>query len=632
MTNQISHKTIREYGAWPSDIAPSLLASNSVKIGHCQTFEESFYWLEFRPAEKGRGVIVKSNGAEISDVLPSDISVKSKVHEYGGADFFVSRKGIFFSNGADREIYCFHNDHVSKVTSANQAGIDCRFTDFTITADEKFLFCVRETHRKRDVINDIVRVDLSSGSIEVVVSGADFYSDPKVSPDGNYLCWLSWSHPNMPWDSTNLTTAKLQNNKELVDIEIVAGGPSESVSQPRWSNDNVIYFLSDRSGYSNLYSMRDGILNALTPMANDIGVPQWNFGLSSYTLVGDDIYFSFFQTGQQQLAHLDTSTGVIEPASVELTEFYGQIHWLNGNILALAGSPTRPLDLYKIELSRLDVSAIKSNRFVFDRRDYSIAEPISFVSSDAQTVYGFYYPPLNKAYQANQSSLPPLIVLSHSGPTSYTTSTFNWTIQFWTNRGFAVVDVNYRGSTGFGRDYKDQLNSRWGEIDVDDCVYAARYLVDHGRVDKNKLIIRGGSAGGFTTLNALTKYQDFACAMVRYAVSDLSALMAGDHKFEAEYLTSLIGDPAQHKQRYRKRSPINNVERLSTPMLVLQGADDVVVPPEQSKELVKALVAKKIPHRYIEFAGEGHGFRQQETIIKAFEAELAFYQECLAIS
>ncbi len=622
------------FGSWSSPVTAELVAKQGVRLGHMQVFEGRVYWLESRPQEQGRGVIVCCDGQSKTDVTPEDMSVRTKVHEMGGGDFLVCQLGIFFVNAIDQAVYLTDTSGNTKaITTVSDDKSVWRFADFSITPDLAFLFSVRERHDISPVKNELVSIELKTGEVRVVAEGHDFYSFPRVSPQGHRLCWTCWNHPQMPWDGTELWVADIHRDGSVNAAHKVCGGEHESIYQPAWSPDGVLHFVSDRSGWWNLYSFRDGVLNALTPTDNDCGIPQWVFGTSSYCFASEsDIYFAFFEEGQQQLAHLDVDTGHIEPLELPFREYPGQLQFDSNKLYMQAGGPALPLSVFEVELSSGHYRDLVGDGELPVPIDFvSIAKPVRFTSASGYQSHGFFYEPLHPEFCGLDDEKPPLLVMSHGGPTGHTSSSLNWQIQYWTTRGFAVVDVNYAGSTGFGREYRDLLNEQWGINDVNDCVYAARYLVEDELVDGDRLMIRGGSAGGFTTLCALAFFDDFAAGMSRYGVADLEALAKDTHKFEARYLDNLVGPYPEARSVYQERSPIHHASELSCPILILQGADDPIVPPSQSQELVKALAEKDIPHAYIEFEGEGHGFRKQENIVRALQAELSFYRQVLHI-
>ncbi|MCO7225412.1 prolyl oligopeptidase family serine peptidase [Pleionea sp. CnH1-48] len=632
-------KVQKAYGSWPSPIDAQMVSSKGTRLGHMQYFNRSVYWLESRPELKGKGVIVCwDDENKKRDLDLGEHSVRSRAHEYGGGDFLVTRMGVFYCNDEDQAVYLLTHDGEQKgLTTPSEKLRAWRYTDFSMCVDNDWLFCVRERHDLEPVKNELVCIDLSSenwGEVKVVAEGYDFYSFPRVSPGGRRICWTCWNQPNMPWDTTELWVADIDRQGQLSAQHCVAGCEDESIYQPSWSPDGVLHFISDRSGWANLYSFRDGVINALTPVDREFSIPQWIFATSTYCFgEGDNIYAAYFEDGQQQLCHINTDTGHIEPLALPFKDYPGQVHFGDDALYVVAGAPMIPQGIYKLDINdELAFHQLDSESSLPVTQDMiSVAQPISFQSSSNYASHAFYYAPCHSEYDGQEGEQPPLIVMSHGGPTAATSSTLSWAIQFWTSRGFAVVDVNYGGSTGYGRDYRELLNEQWGIVDVNDCVYAARYLVEQGKADAKRLLIRGGSAGGFTTLCALTFFDDFAAGMTRYGVTELESLVTDSHKFEARYLDSIVGAYPDELAQYKERSPIYHTDQLSCPILILQGSEDKVVPPSQSHKLVAALSEKEIPHAYIEFEGEGHGFRMQQNIERALEAELYFYCKILAI-
>ncbi len=646
------------YGSWKSSLTPEKLADKGVRFGHMVVDGSDLYWLEGRAAEQGRGVLVKCDAqGNRSEVLPKEISVRTKVHEYGSGDFIVHKGVVFFSNADDQCIYQY-DGQLKQLTSVG-INQEYRYADYCLSAEQDYLLCVRETHQKDKVLNELVILDLKNANeksstlpVTVLQSGFDFYSFPRLSPNGNRLAWTCWNQPQMPWDAAELWVADFHSDGRTDAEHKIAGGidlnefnqqqasgrtndawSMNAVYQPTWSNDGVLHYISDASGWTNIYSCRDGMLNALTPIDREFGIPQWVLASSTYTFASQsDIYAVYIQQGQQQLCHIDELTGHIEPIPLPFKDFGEHLLYANGFLFFRAAGPAVAEAIYSFNIeTQVCTKLSEPVDFPLAVEELSIAETIEFESSDQRVAHAFYYAPHNTNYQAPNGTLPPLIVMSHGGPTAMTHNSLNAAIQFWTHRGFAVVDVNYGGSTGFGKRYRTALNGQWGVVDVQDCIAAANYLVDSKRADANALLIRGGSAGGYTTLCALTFHDVFAAGMSRYGVADLESLASDSHKFEARYLDSVVGPYPEMKETYVKRSPIHSTEKLSCPILLLQGEDDRVVPPNQAEMMVSALRDKQIPYAYQLYAGEGHGFRKASTIISALNAELSFYRQILKI-
>ena len=622
------------YGSWASPISAELVAGKSIRLGAPLVDGEAIYWLEERPAERGRSVIVRwlpHEGAR--DILPPGYSARSRVHEYGGAPMTVHRGVVYFVNDADQRLYRLEAGRVEPITPE---GRPYRYANCIVDERRQRLICVREDHtdpRPEGVVNTLVAVRLpfDPQGGEVLAAGHDFYAEPRLSPDGRRLAWLTWDHPRMPWDGTTLWMAELDGEGRPVAPRAMAGGEEEAVTQPEWDAQGRLYFVSDRSNWWNLYRLEAGQVRPLHPMAAEFSLPHWVFGMRMYALAGDALYAAYLQGGYGFLARLDLRNGDFRPIETPFT--YLDSPQVMGDALILrAASPTMAQAIVRLELS--------SGRWTILRRPEAleidemwIARPqaLRYASGDGEA-YAFFYPPTHPDAQAPAGERPPLIVRGHGGPTSATTPTFKPAIQFWTSRGFAVLDVNYGGSTGYGRAYRNRLRGNWGVVDVADMVNGAQYLVEEGLVDGARLLIRGGSAGGFTVLAALTFHETFAAGASYYGIGDLEALTRETHKFESHYLDSLIGPYPERRDLYLARSPIHHIERLSRPVIFFQGDEDRVVPPNQAERMVEALKRKGVPVEYHLFHGEGHGFRKAENIRRALEAELAFYGRLFGFS
>ena len=575
---------IAPFGSWKSPVTTDLIVAESVNLKELALDGDDVYWIEQRPSDAGRTVLVR-NG---HDVTPEPFSVRSRVHEYGGGSYLVAGGVIYFVNDKDQQLY----RDTTPVT--NTPGL--RFADMIL--DRQRLIAVCEDHRAGgEPINTIVAI--SDGRIETLVAGNDFYSSPRVF--GDHLAYLTWNHPNMPWDETEL----------WLDGQKIAGGAS--IFQPEWSPDGVLHFVSDQTGWWNLYRYRNGKIEPLCELPAEFGAPQWGFGMSTYAFESPDrIICVYNERGQWRLARLQN--GSLTPVDTPYTDI-SQVRAHGQQVVFLGASPTEPTSVVRLTGEVLR----RSTNVTLDPRYVSTAQPIEFNGAHA-----FYYAPKNADFAAPAGELPPLIVMSHGGPTSAVRNSFDLEIQFWTSRGFAVADVNYGGSTGFGRDYRERLYGQWGIVDVDDCCHAARYLVKQKLADPNRLIITGGSAGGYTTLCALTFRDVFKAGASYYGISDLEA-SNDTHKFESRYNYRLIAPWPDGREIYHARSPLRHTDRLNCPVIFFQGLDDKVVLPNQSQMMVEAMKKKGLPVAYLEFAGEGHGFRQAATIKRTLEAELYFY-------
>lgn len=615
-------------GSWKSLISADFVAQASLFFGQIATDGSDIYWIEQRPADGGRHVIAhRAPDGAITDVTPPPFNARTRVHEYGGGAFTVSEGVVYFSNFADQRLYRHRpGDRPAPLT----AGDGFRYADAVVDRGRHRLICVREDHTAsgREAVNTLVAVNLRGGDAgTVLVAGNDFYASPRRSPDGSRLAWLTWHHPNMPWDGTELWVGTFGPDGAIARQDRVAGGPSESIFQPEWSPDGTLHFVSDRTGWWNLYRLRAGRVEPLCAMDAEFGRPQWVFAMSTYAFESADrIVCAHTTNGLWRLGRLRVGTGALEPIDLPYTEMTSYLRIADGQAVFTAGSATQPLSVALLNLHTNQVTVLRrSTSLTADPALLSHPEPVEFPTEGGLTAHGFFYSPRNAQYAVPAGERPPLILMSHGGPTSATHTALDPEVQYWTSRGFAVLDVNYGGSTAYGRAYRERLRCRWGIVDVDDCVNGARYLGKRGLVDPARLAIRGGSAGGYTTLAALTFRDVFRAGASYYGVSDLEGLAKETHKFESRYLDSLIGPYPQRRDLYVARSPIHHSDRLSCPVIFFQGLEDAVVPPSQSERMYEALRAKKIPTAYLAFEGEQHGFRRADTIRKCLEAELSFY-------
>jgi dipeptidyl aminopeptidase/acylaminoacyl peptidase len=613
-------------GSWKSPITSKLIASGTIGLTQVEIDGDDVYWAEMRPTEGGRYVIVRRTpDGRMLDVTPSPFNARTRVHEYGGGAFAVADGTVYFSNFADQRLY--RQDRGAQPTPVTPEA-DLRYADAVIDRRRGRLVCVREDHRTgHEAVNTIVGVDVAGlHQGDVLVAGNDFYSSPRLSPDGSRLAWLTWNHPNMPWDGTELWVGELEDDGSISGAKLVAGGLDESIFQPEWSPDGVLHFVSDRSGWWNLYRWRDERVEPVVEMEAEFGRPGWIFGIPTYSFESAGrIVCALGRRGTWQLATLETASRVLRPIETPYTELMG-LRAAPGRAVFLAGSPTHEMSVVQLDVASSRVEVLRSSSNVaVDARYLSSPEPIEFPTEKGLTAHALFYPPRNGDYAAPSDERPPLLVKSHGGPTSAVSSALNLGIQYWTSRGIAVLDVNYGGSTGYGRAYRNRLEGQWGVVDVDDCVNGARYLVERGDVDGERLAIAGGSAGGYTTLCALTFRDVFRAGASHFGVSDLEALAKDTHKFESRYLDRLVGPYPERADLYRERSPINFTDRLSRPVIFFQGLEDKVVPPDQAERMVGALRAKGVPVAYLPFEGEQHGFRRAENIRRALDAELYFY-------
>jgi dipeptidyl aminopeptidase/acylaminoacyl peptidase len=619
---------VAPYGSWKSPITAEFVAGDELGLEQVRLDGDDVYWIERRPREGGRKVIVRyCADGEVVDVTPAPFNARTRVHEYGGGDFTVSGGTVIFSNFADQRLYIQRPGF--DPVPLTPAG-DLRFADGQIDRSRNVLVCVREDHRGQgEPINALVSLRLDQqGEGRVLAARNDFYASPRLSPDGSRLAWLTWNHPNMPWDGSELWVGRFTEDGSLIDSERIAGGNDESIVQPEWSPGGTLYFVSDRTGWWNLYCLRDGRVQAVCPMNAEFGEPLWVFGGSLYGFDSERrIVCSYLQDGRSYFADIDSGTGNLSVIQTPYSAI-SRIQIGGGRAVLIAASATEPTRVVALNLATRALAVLRRSRSVDADPDYlSVPRSVDFPTGAGHTAHGFFYAPWNRDFAGIDNEKPPLLVMSHGGPTSATSMSLRYAIQYWTSRGIAVLDVNYRGSSGYGRAYRERLKGRWGIADVEDCVNGALYLAGSGQVDGNRLAIRGGSAGGYTTLCALTFSRAFKTGASHYGISDLEALARDTHKFESRYLDSLIGPYPERRDLYIERSPIHFTERLASPMILLQGLEDKVVPPSQAEKMFHAVRAKGLPVAYVTFPGEQHGFRKAENIKRALEAELYFYSK-----
>jgi dipeptidyl aminopeptidase/acylaminoacyl peptidase len=617
---------VTPYGSWKSPITADLIVSEIISLAQLILDGQDIYWIEMRPSEGGRSVIVRrTREGSIESLTPPSFSARTRVHEYGGGDYIVSQGTIYFSNSADQRIYRqLPGSEPQPITPAE----NLRYADSLIDHQRNRLICVREDHTVpgREAVNTLVSLALDGSDQKVLISGNDFYSSPRLSPDGTRLAWLTWNHPNMPWDGSELWVGELTPDGSIRNDELIAGGANESIFQPEWSPEGILHFISDSSGWWNLYCWRNGNIIALCEKNAEFGLPQWTFGMSTYAFASAHrIICSYTEQGVWRLASLDTTTGTLSPIETPYSTIK-QVRATADRAVFIGGSPAEPVSIVQLDLNTLRTEVLRrSTNVTVDSGYLSIAQPIEFPTEHGLTAHAFFYPPQNKDYVASPGERPPLLVMSHGGPTGSTFSVLDLRVQYWTSRGIAVLDVNYGGSTGYGRAYRQRLDGQWGIVDVDDCVNGARYLVDRGLVDGQRLMITGGSAGGYTTLCALTFRDTFKSGASYFGLSDLEADLLETHKFESRYSFRLVAPYPEGREIYYERSPVHFTDRLSCPMIFFQGLEDKIVLPNQSELIVGAMRAWGLPVAYIAFEGEGHGFRRAENIKRSLEAELYFY-------
>lgn len=626
---------IAPYGSWKSPITSDLIVASSIRLGEVRIDGETIYWSEGRPTEGGcNRVVRRSPAGHLTDLTPPEFNVRTRVHEYGGGAYIVADGVLYFSNFADQRIYRQGgNDEPTAITPSDLL----RYADAVLDRGRDRLICVREDHRTegQEPVNTLVALQTAPAFVddnegEILVAGSDFYAAPRLSPDGSRLAWLSWNHPQMPWDGTELWVATVAADGSLHDSHCIAGGLTESIFQPEWSPSGELYFVSDRTNWWNLYravpTASGWDIQPLCEKAAEFGLPLWVFGMSTYGFESaEQLICTYSEQGIARLARLHIPTRALQEIPTPYSSI-GGIHVGPGFVVLGGGTPTKPGAIARLDLQSGELLELRRSSDLEIEPGYlSLPQSIEFPTENGLTAHGFFYPPSNRDFVAPEGDRPPLLVKSHGGPTAATGASFSPSIQYWTSRGIAVLDVNYGGSTGYGREYRERLKGNWGIVDVDDCVNGAGYLVEQGLVDGDRLCIDGGSAGGYTTLAALTFRKQFKAGASHYGVSDLEALARDTHKFESRYLDGLIGRYPEEQAVYVARSPIHHVDQLDCPLIFFQGDEDRIVPPNQAEMMVEALRQKGLPVGYVLFAGEQHGFRKAENIKRALDGELYFY-------
>lgn len=610
-----------DYGHWPSILSAAEVSAAATSISELRATPLGLVWLERRPQEKGRVVLMRQG----QELLAAPWSARSRVNEYGGGAYWCHGDQIYFVNDADQGIYALGEPGPQLIYQA----ANTRFADGCVDPWRDRLLCVEEVHLPEGGSRQSLVAISLAGERTSLVTGAGFYAAPRLSPEGNTLVWLQWSAPQMPWDGCELWAATVNSDGSLGTPYRIAGSREESVQQPQWQGE-TLYYISDRSGWWNLYRYRDGHHEPVWQASDDAGVPLWVFGQSTYALVNaETAVLTYSDRGLWRLAVVSLTTGEWQTVPTDYTEIHSLVRLSDRAAAFIGSSPLLPPHIVQFNLDDGTTTPLQPIASPLPSAWISQPEVLEFPTSDGATAYGFFYPPQNPQVQPPPDSRPPLIVRCHGGPTAASGTGLDLRIQFWTSRGFAVLDVNYRGSTGYGRAYRNALRGQWGVVDVADCSAGAQYLVAQGRVAGDRLAIRGSSAGGYTTLCALTFTRVFHGGASYYGIGDLISLLKETHAFEAHYFDQLIAPYPEGADFYRQRSPLYHVDCLTCPVIFFQGLKDVVVPPSQAEQMVTALQAKGIPVEYYTFAEEGHGFRHSSTIATALEAELKFYQRHL---
>ena len=625
----MDHSEIEQnYGTWRSPITATLTASGLVNFSELRESEYGLLWIEQRPFENGRSVLVVETRNARQDLTPSPYSVRSRVHEYGGGAYCVADDGVFFVNAIDQNVYgCSLLEGSTEVTQLTAGDDNVRYADLTWDSGRNMLIAVRETHEAgSEAVNELVAIDCVTAEANVLHAGHDFYSSPRLSNDAERLAFLVWDHPNMPWDGNQLFVATLNTTGSIVTETLVAGGVAESVFQPEWITPERLIFVSDANGYWNLYSYDSSGIYCVNADTAEYGAAQWAFGMRTYIPISERLVVANrIDNGVAALVFVDIDNGMVTPLENRFSS-YACLNRTAMGIAFVAGKPDDLQTVVRMDLSNAEVTRIATQGTLDIDPDYfSVPEQIVYDNADGLETFAYFYPPRHPSAVGPVIQKPPLLVLSHGGPTGHAGRDLNFRIQYYTSRGWAVVDVDYGGSTGYGRAYRQRLDDRWGIGDVADCVAAVNYLISTDRIDPLRVAIRGGSAGGYTTLRALVTSPVFKVGASHYGIGDLKALARDTHKFESRYLDSLIGDA------FEERSPLHEAERFNCPVAFFQGAEDRVVPPNQAEAMVEALRDKGIAVMYMKFEGEGHGFRNGTNIEKVIEAEYAFFSRVFGL-
>ena len=617
------------YGTWPSPITADLILSAFVGFSRLKYENGSYYWLEGRAQEGGRSVLVGCADGQRRDLTPEPLNVRSRVHEYGGGAYALSNTTAYVVNFMDQDVYAVDllgsapaGEPVGKPVRITDSDAAQRYGDLVWDAHRGRLIAVRERHGIADeAVNDLVAIDVDTGAVDVLHSGHDFYSSACLSADGQRLAFIVWDHPNMPWDGTQLVTVALDAAGRTSAETVVAGGIEESIFQPSWIGNDRLLYVSDESGFWNLYCYDDSGVYAVIPDEAEYGLPQWSLGTTNFVVIGErHVIVQRIDQGARELVIVDVDIGMSSPLPADFTSYHSLAR-TDAGIAFIAGKRDDVAAVVELDIAGGKTTVLATQGDIdFRPGSFSKPETIRFESTGGVIAYGNFYPPCHPDCTAADDELPPLVVMSHGGPTGAASRDLSFRIQYYTSRGWAVLDVNYGGSTGFGRAYRERLNGKWGIVDVEDCVAGVRHLASNGRIDMNRVAIRGGSAGGYTTLAALVSTNVFRAGASHYGIGDLAALTADTHKFESRYTYRLV-DEAD----IESRSPIHHVERLSCPTIFFQGTDDRIVPPNQSEAMFEALKAKGIPVAYRVFEGEGHGFRRAENAKRAIEDEYLFF-------
>ncbi|MFL0811491.1 MAG: prolyl oligopeptidase family serine peptidase [Agarilytica sp.] len=628
------------YGTWPSSISTDMVANGSPKRFDTwidQNNPNCLYWCESIAEEKGRTAIMMHDVKEHQCVLPRPLNVKSKVHEYGGSAYTVFNNNVFFVLADDQRVYQAQLAQANFEPRALTPDDGRRYADLVYDEQNNQLIAVCEEHTKETVKNYLVAIDINTDkhSVTTLAQGHDFYSSPRISPDGLHILWLTWNHPNMPWDHTDLWLADIQKSAVENVRSINDRSIGQSICQPNWSPEGDIVYVSDLNNWWNLYQIKKDALTytdrthaVAKPILEEEAefcTPPWVFGMANYGFLNPHtIFASYSENGSWKLCLIDLSNkNSLTHITTDLSVIHS-VHCWQGQAIFVGASANKANAVYLYSSNSNEITRLSELESPVPQEEYALPKPIQFPTTNNDTAYALFYSPHNANYENNRER-PPLIVICHGGPTAATETSLNFKIQYWTNRGFAVADVNYRGSTGYGREYRHKLNRQWGLVDVDDVCAVVDYLDDQKLVDKNRCVIKGSSAGGYTVLAALAFRDTFCAGVDIYGIGDLETLATDTHKFEARYLDKLVGNYPEEKALYRARSPIHAVDKISCPLLIFQGLEDKVVPPQQADNVYEAVKKKGMPVAYVRYPDEAHGFRRAETISHMLDSELQFY-------
>ncbi|RMB79034.1 S9 family peptidase [Rhodococcus sp. SBT000017] len=622
--------TALAFGSWPSPITAADLSSAGHPVeGGCFVGSE-IWWSELRPAEQGRTAICRYVDGEVQPVLPAPFNARSRVHEYGGGAWTATAAGdLVFAEFSDQRVYRLTPGGAPvPLTPKPAVASSIRYADLSVVGTD--VIAVREMHDAGAVSRDIVAIDLGGSGVRSLVAGSDFLAFPKLSPDGTRIAWIAWNHPQMPWDGTELRVASLADPGAWT---VLLGSTEESVMQPEWIDNQSLYAISDRSGWWNLYSVTlDGSVTPLRALDADFGAPLWRLGSSWYSVLDDGKLLTVRAVGTDTLAVLDSASGALEDIALDGVTSVGLGGRSGSTVLLKCGGARVAAGLFALDLESGELTSVRSGfESVPDSAYLPEGRQVTFQGPNRE-VHAITYAPRNPSYEGLDGELPPYVAFVHGGPTAHVAPALNPLFAYFTSRGIGVVDVNYGGSSGYGREYRNRLRGQWGVVDVEDTIAAVQGLADSGLADPRRLAIEGGSAGGWTVLAALTSSDVFACGASYFGVAELELFVAETHDFESRYIDGLIGPLPEAIDLYRTRAPVNNVDGLSCPVLLLQGLDDPIVPPSQAVRFRDAMVKKGIPHAYLAYAGESHGFRKLETQVNARESELSFYGQVMGFT